>query len=604
MSQSSPVIHFKRGPSTLLTSGIVSFRQGEPGFTTDKYDFYIGSDGTNIGNKFFGSHRYWGRENGTTSLHFKLVDKDGINSINLKSPNTLAGIVTYQLPGTQGSVNSVLTNDGSGNLSWGSGSQNAVFTGITTINGSFLDVNANADFSGITTFSNVTDNILGDANSGAVQIDGGLGINNNFTVGGGSYFTGISSFNSGLTSKNIQIGITDNQKIDTNSGNLYLSSSAGKVIIQSHVDIYNDLVVSGNISLGGTTVTLKGTDVFIENKDIILGYTTSVTPDDTTANHAGVAIASTEGSPLVSFAVSGINTLPDTYKQLMWFKSGTLGFKTDIFAFNYGVAIGTTQVESDVLFAVGSGISMTDDSIYSTNGYFSSINTTNISGSISGTISTATSVNTTGTSDSSTYYMLFSDTSSGENGEIIRVSSGATFVPSSNTLSVSTLHAGTLKSTSGVEALTITGVSGDVGITTNLTVGGSLTVKGSITSINTVNLKVKDQLIDLGLVDDGSGTLIPPSSDANLDVGILLHYYSSGAKTSAVYWDDSATKIVFASDITDSSGVLSPVGGQSGMAHIEIGALSVYDCAGQSQVITCTNSQRYLENITIDAGSF
>jgi hypothetical protein len=148
----APVLKFKRG----AFANLPGLRVGEPGFTTDKYDLYVGLTSETSTNKFFGSHRYWGREDGTTSLRFKLVDKDGINSINLKSPNTLAGIVTYQLPGAQGPVNSVLTNDGSGNLSWGSGSQNAVFTGITTINGTFLDVNVNADFSGITTISQLT----------------------------------------------------------------------------------------------------------------------------------------------------------------------------------------------------------------------------------------------------------------------------------------------------------------------------------------------------------------------------------------------------------------------------------------------------------------
>ena len=36
---------------------------------------------------------------------------------------------------------------------------------------------------GIAYYTNTTDNILGDPNSGAVQIDGGVGINKNLTVG-------------------------------------------------------------------------------------------------------------------------------------------------------------------------------------------------------------------------------------------------------------------------------------------------------------------------------------------------------------------------------------------------------------------------------------
>ena len=95
---------------------------------------------------------------------------------------------TYVLPGLQGATSSVLTNDGSGNLSWASGSANPVFTGIAT-------------------FTDTTDNTLGNPNTGAVQIDGGLGINKNVTIGQSlyvsqdSYVTGLSTFN-GSTSFN------------------------------------------------------------------------------------------------------------------------------------------------------------------------------------------------------------------------------------------------------------------------------------------------------------------------------------------------------------------------------------------------------------------
>ena len=92
----SPVIQFKRGAYINLPG----LRVGEPGFTTDKYDLFVGLSSEVSTNQFFGSGRYWGREDGTTSLNFKLVDKDGTNSINLKAPNTLSGITTYTFPET------------------------------------------------------------------------------------------------------------------------------------------------------------------------------------------------------------------------------------------------------------------------------------------------------------------------------------------------------------------------------------------------------------------------------------------------------------------------------------------------------------------------
>ena len=104
---SSPVIQFKRGQAANI--GIASFKAGEPGFTTDKYDFYIGLDGTHTNQKFFGSSRYWNREDGTSAAQLKFVDKDGSNSINFQAPNTLSGIGTWILPAyNAGAANEIL----------------------------------------------------------------------------------------------------------------------------------------------------------------------------------------------------------------------------------------------------------------------------------------------------------------------------------------------------------------------------------------------------------------------------------------------------------------------------------------------------------------
>ena len=112
-------------------------------------------------------------------------------------------------------------------------------------------------------------------------------------------------------------------------------------------------------------------------------------------------------------------------------------------------------------------------------------------------------------------------------------------------------------------------------------------------------MKVEDTLVDLGLVND-NGVLVPPSSDLNLDIGILLNWYSGSAKKASLYWDDSAQRVGIASDVTESTGVLTA----NAYAAVEIGALWVTDCAGTSQVISCTGAERFLNNITVDAGTF
>jgi hypothetical protein len=729
----APVLQFKRGNAGVAGT-VPALRPGEPAISLNNFDFFIGIDTSVANNKFLGSHRYWGREDGTNALNLKLVDKNGTNYVAIKAPNTLGGNVTYTLPGTQGASSSVLTNDGSGNLVWASGSANPVFTGIST-------------------FTDGTDNTLGNADTGAVQIDGGLGVNKNVTIGAGlsvagqSYFigtatfyggqinlgdsdtddivvagefksnlipsddatynlgngskrwnnasfAGVGTFATGAVVDTVQIGITGADIIDTASGKLTLDSATQIVEVGHHLNILGDLDVTGNVYIGGTAVTLRGQDVLIENKDIVLGYTTSVTPSDDSANHAGVAIASTVGTPLTSFTASGINTLPDTYKQMMWFKSGTLGFSTDAFAFNYGVAIGTTTMANGVRLAVGSGVTVSDTSVSATTFYGSVV------GSVTGNVSSADQVKTVTASDTNAnYYVTFVDANNGSatnesvytddgiyynpgtntfvtqhasltgdlnvsgittlsgnvlvsgiatvssnlvvggdvriNGNDIQASDGNTNITlTSNTLTAFagdikvggndiqasdgntniTLTSNTLtevkgelqvtgnviKSSTGATAITL--AANDVTVADDLTVQGNLYVNGNTTQVNTSALTVEDRTIELGRVDGST-----PSSATTWDLGVLFNYNASGAKKSAVVWEHSATRFQFASVLvldTDGTDVNTPQLSVTTFAPIEIGSLWVTDCAGTSQVISCTGTERFLENITVDAGTF
>jgi len=787
----APVLQFKRG----LFNNLPGLRAGEPGFTTDRYDLYVGLTSETATNKFVGSSRFWRVETESTGSAVNLVEgsSNGSDYISLAAPASLAGIVTYTFPGTQGAVSSVLTNDGNGNLTWGAGSANSALTGITTIQG-HLNIEASTDISGITTVTNTTDNTLGDENTGSVQLDGGMGIAKNLTVkqnlhvGGYSEFVGVVTFRGGTInlgdsgsddvivggefasdlipttdvyydlgslsnrwadiyarslnlSENLNVtgfstfngivvgnnginvagfstiynlhilddlfvnGIFEVDESFASHGNSVLSGIVsftgttestsydngaviidGGVGIQRNLNVGGDINVSGNVTIGGTFVALRGQDVFIENKDIILGYTTSITPNEDTANHAGVAIASTEGSPLVSFAASGINTLPDTYKQLMWFKSGTLGFETDAFAFNYALAIGTTSMANGVVLAVGSGVTASNNSVSATNFYASGGVQGDLTGNVSGNIN-STGVSTianlsatdvvigagltvTGAIDGNGAGALQDSGNLTFDGSTLTVTgdlsvtdsiavtkdavvgagltvtgavdfngglnvSGAETVLSSATVSDLTSGRVVLAGTSGAiedsgnltfngTTLTVTGAAavdnvtidgntvstssggltldstgGTVTVADDLTVNGNFTVLGTQSIINTETLKVEDSLIEVGLVNSG-GSLVAPSSDANIDVGIVLHYYSGSAKTAAMFWDDSAGRIVVASQVTETTSVM----GSITYADFEIGSLWVNDCAGQSQVISCSGSTRSLENITIDGGSF
>ena len=138
-------------------------------------------------------------------------------------------------------------------------------------------------------------------------------------------------------------------------------------------------------------------------------------------------------------------------------------------------------------------------------------------------------------------------------------------------------------------------VTGAITASGNMTVSGDLVVEGSTTQINTTNTTIEDVLLELQKVDGGA-----LSGDTNKDVGIVMNYYSGSAKKAAIYWDDSAARFVLASEASETSGVMTP----SAYGGLEVGSLFLNDCAGQSQVISCSGTTRSLENITIDGGSF
>jgi hypothetical protein len=237
----SPVLQFKRGAFTDLPA----LSAGEPGFTTDRYDLYIGTGaGTTASNIFVGSHRFWSVGDASTGSGVRLVEgtDNGVNNILIKSPDSLSANYTLTLPSDDGAADSVLTSDGSGNLSWVTGANNSTFTGITT-------------------FTDTTDNTLGNADSGAVQIDGGLGINKNVTIGAGlsvtgnSYFVGMVTF-AGGTDGNISIG-------DSTADNIIINGRIDSHLIPDDDDTYDlgsstqewrNLYVDGLASLDDVSV--------------------------------------------------------------------------------------------------------------------------------------------------------------------------------------------------------------------------------------------------------------------------------------------------------------------------------------------------------------
>ena len=215
-------------------------------------------------------------------------------------------------------------------------------------------------------------------------------------VSGLSTFSGNSTFQSSLSGTQANFsgvvtaysfsGIGSNLTL-LNASNLSSGTVPAERIAASFGDftVGSNLYVNGTLSVGGTSVILNVATLQIKDKDIVIGIVTDAygndISDDNTANHGGVSIASTVGSPLVNIPLqAGINSSPPTYKQLMWVKQGNYaGWGTDSWLSNYPISIGTTVIQNNSRFTVGAGFTVYDTLLDATDIRARNINITGIS---------------------------------------------------------------------------------------------------------------------------------------------------------------------------------------------------------------------------------
>lgn len=520
----TPILQFKRG----AFANLPGLRAGEPALTSDTFDLYVGIDSTTNGNKFFGSHNYWTRQTATTGSGIRFLERTdgGSNYIELKAPDTaLAGNVTYNLPGTQGGASSVLTNDGSGNLSWSSGSASPVFSGIAT-------------------FQDTTDNTLGNSNTGSVQIDGGLGVDKNVTIGANLYVGGYSEFIGVATFRGGTINLGDGNTDNINVGGEFVSGLA------PNVDNTYDIGIS----------TQRWRDAYFAG---IGSFAAGAYIDNVQIGITGTNIIDTVSGDLTLSSASGLTIIDDNLSV------------TGVTTFNQPL-VGTIGTATRAVT-----VDITDTDVQSGGIVFGSV----------GTGST-----------------LYNDTDLTYNSN--------TNVLSVPTISVTTeVRTGTIKAADTTSSITISNTTGAVQTNSDLTVGGNLYVSGSTTQVNTDTLTVEDRTIELGRVIAGQPTT------TTWDLAVLFNYGDAGtARKSGLVWEASgATKrFQFTTDVsTGADGGPAdtnlPAFTVANFAPIEILELWLNDTTGSSVVasylaadglFTGSAAGRYLQNITVDAGTF
>ena len=228
---------------------------------------------------------------------------------------------------------------------------NGGYLGIgTTTPTTNLDVIGNGKFTGNVTATTFIGNLTGTATTASsVALDSvGLG-----THTYGDYVKSITG-----TANQISVSVTSGEGSAPTLSIPNQFTAPQDVTVTRDLQVNRNLNVSGNVTIGGTAATIFAQELKISDPDIVLGFRSDAfgndISNDTTSNHGGVALASTEGTPLVDLFIAGIETNPSTYKKIMWFKSGTFsGLGTDAWLINYAVGIGSTQFPNGTRLAAG-----------------------------------------------------------------------------------------------------------------------------------------------------------------------------------------------------------------------------------------------------------
>jgi len=620
----APVIQFKRG----LLANLPGLRAGEPGFTTDSYDLYVGIDSTTANNQFVGSGRYWSVNSSTVGSGVNLVEgtDNGTSYITLKAPNSLAGIVTYTMPGTDGSNGHVLITDGLGNLSFSQPAASS-FT-LAADSGSNDTFNTGETL----TFAGTTGEIETTVSNNQIQI----GLPDNVTVGAALTVTGTLNANGDVNLGNAGsdvitvVGVTTFTTSDVYIDNsLFVGgieitggASVGQDITTRHLRVTGIATFDQSIDVDGDGHDIAGT-IALDNVNVS-GIVTATTfsgsgasltnipngaLDNSTVSYGGVqlSLGGSDASP--AFDLSDATNLP--------ISTGVSGLGANVATF-----LGTpssANLAAAVTDETGSGalVFATSPTLVTPVLGTASATNVNVSGvTTTGTlkIGTANAVGITTVLDEDNMssnsdtalatqqsIKAYVDTTVGAVDLTITTAEGTNGTGGGGG-SVATSQTMTFSGTNNEIDVTVSGQSityglpSDVTVANNLTVTGNLFVNGSTTQVNTSTTTIEDQLLDLGFVDGSA-----PSSDLNKDIGVLFNYYSGSAKKAAVYWDDSTSRIVVSADVSESSGVLTSNTGGA----LEVASLYVNGCSGTTdQVIGCDGNTIVITNATIDGGAF
>jgi hypothetical protein len=439
------------------------------------------------------------------------------------------------------------------------------------------------------------------------------------TVGAGLTVTGATDLNGGLDVSGGETVLSSATVSDLTSGRVVLAGTSGALqdnanltfngstlAVTGSQTVSTNLTVSGGISgninaTGVSTVTtVSGTTATFTNITANGGFTGNINATGvstagflqaTTVNASGIVTAS-------QFSGSGAglsnSTVPVPSLNITGAGASTSVAASDVFVFQSAATGVNGKVSAQNLsnYILGGSGGATFPAINVTGiatATFLKATTATVGAglTVTGAITGNGGASITG-GETTLSSATVSDLTA---GRVVLAGTSGALEDSSNL----TFGANGLRVTGGANVSAASTFGSNLSVGGNVIVSGDLTVNGTTTQINTIQTTIEDTLLELQIVD---GTA--PSSDTNKDVGLIMNYYDTQARKAAFFWDDSATRFVLAATASESTGVVTP----ATYGGLEIGSLYLNDCAGASQVISCSGTTRSLENITIDGGSF
>ena len=222
-------------------------------------------------------------------------------TVNGNTVSTSSGNLTLDSSGGTVAVADNITVSGNGAVTGTFDVDGATtLDGLTVAEGasfsSTLDVDGATTLDGLTVAENATF-------SAAIDVDGHTNLDNVSVAGVSTFASGVTitgalDANGGASIDNVQIGVTNNNEIDTSSGNLVIDSAGGTITVD------DNLTVSGNLTVNGTTTTINSTTVAIDDKNFQVATGAA---DDTAADGAGLTVDSGDGDKTFNFEATGDN---------------------------------------------------------------------------------------------------------------------------------------------------------------------------------------------------------------------------------------------------------------------------------------------------------